>query len=94
MRLRSLLALFQDPKQPIVAPDTVQEGGYLEIQVNSGVKQIGLLVPGIGAVYLPVPPDGRVEWRLPPQVPGGGTIVITDLNWPSPGGANVDVVGS
>ena len=85
---------IQDRKQPLVAPDTVQEGGYLVIQVNSGVKEIGLLMPRVGAVRLRVPKDGRVEYRLPPQVRGGDGVVITDLNWPNPAGTTVRVLGN
>ena len=90
----SLFALFQDPKKPLEVPDTVQEGGVLVIEVNSGVKEIGLLVPGLGPVRLPVPRNKRVEYRLPPTVRGGDGIPITDLNFPDPAGATVRVVGT
>lgn len=93
MRRRFLRSLTQDPK-PVVAPRTVDEGGVLVIEVNSNAKELGLLVPGVGAIYLPVPHSRRVEYRLPPEVHGGDGIVITDLNWPTPGGATVLVVGA
>ena len=64
------------PKPPLEVPDVVPEGGVLVIQVNTAAKEIGLVVPGHGTVLLPVPKDGRVEWRVPPDVPGGSTITV------------------
>ncbi|MBK8974575.1 MAG: hypothetical protein IPM29_01480 [Planctomycetes bacterium] len=100
---RACLAVFamamapQDPVEPppgIEAPDAVAEGGHLVVQVNSGVKEIGLCVPGVGQWTVPVPKDGRVEWRLPPNVRGGHRIIVTDLDIPHPSSKTVDVVGS
>ncbi len=82
------------PKPPLEIPDAVAEGGVLVIQVNTGVAEIGLVVPGHGTVLVPVPKDGRVEWRVPPDVPGGSTITVSDRNYPNPAGGAVDVVGS
>lgn len=92
----ALVGLVQDPVPTpgLVAPDTVVEGGWLEVQVNSGVREIAVLVPGVGKWKLRVPKDGRVEWRLPPGVVGGKHIILTDLKLPNPSGATVEVVGT
>lgn len=75
------------------APETVVEGGVLEIDVSSGVKTVSLVIPGHGRFTVPVV-DGVAEWRLPPSIPGGTTIFISDRKLPSPSAATVEVVSS
>lgn len=74
------------------APPTVQEGGSIQFTVEGDVKRLQLLVPGIGSVHIPVH-RGRAEYRLPPQVPGGSTIIVNDAVYPHPTGMFIEVVG-
>lgn len=74
------------------AAPSVREGGSIHFTVEGDVQQLQLLVPGVGAVYVRVV-RGRAEYQLPPQVPGGSTIVVNDGVYPHPTGMNIDVVG-
>lgn len=86
-------ATTSDSHGGIKAPETVVEGGVLEIDVSSGVKSVSLIVPGHGRFTVPVI-DGVAEWRLPPSIPGGATIFISDRKLPSPSAATVEVVSN
>ncbi|MGE0145316.1 MAG: hypothetical protein AB7I19_18965 [Planctomycetota bacterium] len=83
----------QRPQGGVRAPETVVEGGVLEIDVSSGVKSVSLVIPGHGRFTVPVV-DGVAEWRLPPSIPGGATIFISDRKLPSPSAATVEVVSN
>lgn len=76
----------------IQTDSTVQEGGTIHVRVDSDVKELLLVVPSVGAVRVPVV-NRRAEYTLPPTVPGGGRIIISDLKVPFPSSVGVDVVG-
>jgi len=77
----------------ISAPETVPEGGTLVVQVRSGVKEVALLVPGVGLVRVPVH-NGLVEYPVPPQATGGSSILVSDEAYPDPSGASVLITGA
>ena len=78
---------------PFRAPPTVQEGGTLEIDVGSGTKELSVFIPGHG-LQRHRARGGRVELRIPPSVPGGTVIFISDEKYPNPHATSVLVVGN
>lgn len=76
----------------IQAESTVQEGGTIHVRVNSDVTELLLVVPSVGAVRVPVV-NRRAEYTLPPTVPGGSRVIISDVTVPHPSSVGVDVVG-
>ncbi|MGE0144231.1 MAG: hypothetical protein AB7I19_19490 [Planctomycetota bacterium] len=81
----------QDPG--IRVPPQVQEGGVLEIEVGSGVREVWVGIPGRKTYRVPVI-GGRAEFRLPPSAPGGTRLLVSDMKVPNPSNATVDVVGN
>ena len=75
------------------APPTVQEGGRLQVDVQSESTHVLLVVPGIGRVKIAVI-DGVAEYQLPPSVLGGTVIFVSDMKLPNPSAATVQVVGN
>ncbi|MBI5850632.1 MAG: hypothetical protein HZB39_06265 [Planctomycetes bacterium] len=76
----------------IHSESSVREGGTIHVRVNSGAKEIHVIVPGLGPVTVPVT-SGRAEYTLPPSVPAGTLILISDLLVPDPSTIDVEVVG-
>ncbi|MFO1051987.1 MAG: hypothetical protein U1F36_07215 [Planctomycetota bacterium] len=75
------------------APPSVQEGGRIEIDVQSGASHVLLIVPGVGRVKVGVV-GGVAEYQLPPGVRGGVIIFISDMKLPNPSATTVQVVGN
>jgi hypothetical protein len=80
----------QDPA--IRTDPTVAEGGVLVVTAAAATRSVSFLVPGQRRVTLPVV-NGRVEFRVPPQVRGGTRILVSDMNLPKPCELSVEVVG-
>lgn len=74
-------------------PSTVAEGGTIAIDLRSGAGAVFVSVPGVGTVRVAVI-NGVAEYRLPPSVPGGTIIFISDCKLPNPAGATVHVVSN
>ncbi len=77
----------------IHAEPTVREGGTIQLRVDGDVSQLTLVVPGVGVVKLGVV-QGRAEYTLPPQVHGGGRIIVSDMQVPDPSSIGIDVIGA
>lgn len=82
---------MQDPGRIRTDP-TVAEGGTIEVFVKEGVAEVHFVIPGQGVRSVRVS-DGRAEFRLPPNVRGGSTILVTDGLIPNPSQATVTVTG-
>lgn len=76
----------------ISAPSTVDEGGTISIRAQPGIRELSVFIPGHGSKNVKVV-RGRAEVVLPPDVPGGSVILISDLVVPDPYTIAVDVVG-
>jgi hypothetical protein len=75
------------------APPTVSEGGSVTVDVSTGAKEIWVAIPGRRPFSVPVR-GGRAEFQVPPGVPGGTRIPISDLLLPKPSGTSILVVGN
>jgi hypothetical protein len=74
------------------APPTVVPGGTLVVKVSRDLDKIYFFVPGGTLVAAPVV-SGRAEFTLPPDVPGGAVVFVSDLRAPKPTTVTVQVVG-
>lgn len=81
---------MQDPT--FKAPPTVVPGGTLVVKVSGDLDKIYFFVPGGTLVAAPVV-SGRAEFTLPPDVPGGAVVFVSDLRAPKPTTVTVQVVG-
>ncbi len=81
---------MQDPS--IKAPPTVVPGCTLVVKVSADLDKVYFFVPGGTLVAAPVI-SGRAEFTLPPDVPGGAVVFVSDLRAPKPTTVTVQVVG-
>ncbi|MDA0932797.1 MAG: hypothetical protein O3C51_04995 [Planctomycetota bacterium] len=81
---------MQDPT--FKAPPSVVQGGTLLIKVSHDLDKIFVFVPGGTLVAVPVI-SGRAEFTLPPDVPGGAVVFVSDLRAPKPTTVPVQVIG-
>lgn len=81
----------QDPSRIRTEP-TVIEGGTIVVHVAEGVHEVHFAIPGGGSQTIRVE-GGRAEFRVPPTVSGGSTIIVTDGLIPNPSSTTVTVVG-
>jgi hypothetical protein len=86
---------LQDPPErpPIEVPDVAVPGQVIEIRVNTGVKHVFIKIPGqVGVKRLTLDEQGRVEWRVPPDLRPPKTIIVADMNFPNPEAEPVTIV--
>ncbi|MGE0143360.1 MAG: hypothetical protein AB7I19_05525 [Planctomycetota bacterium] len=82
------------PQSPgIRVPPRVAEGGVLEIEVGSRTGEIFISTGRHGKFRVPVR-GGRAEFRVPPNIPGGTILVVSDLGFPVPTVTAVEVVSN
>lgn len=82
------------PQSPgIRVPPRVVEGGVLEIEVGSRVGEVVISTGRHGKFRVPVR-SGRAEFRVPPHIPGGTILVVSDLEFPEPSIKAVEVVSN
>jgi hypothetical protein len=72
---------------------TVQEGGVIVVHAGAGVDEVTFKPAGEAATRVRVV-NGRAEYRLPPNVRGGATVLISDMQFPNPTSTEVLVVGN
>lgn len=77
----------------VTAPPRVAEGGVIDIEVHSGATELWVMPIGSRAVRIPVR-RGRAEYQVPPSLPGGTVIFISDMKLPKSSSATVEVVGN
>jgi hypothetical protein len=71
---------------------TVAEGGVIVVHVAEGVRQVHFTIPGHSTETVTVR-GGRAEFRVPAEVRGGATVLVTDGLVPRPSSTTVTVVG-
>lgn len=81
----------QDGRRFEVDP-TVAEGGTIQFRCRGTLNELRVVVPGRGTIRVRVH-NGRAEYQVPPDVPGGTRILVTDGVLPNPSGTSILVVG-